>query len=80
MRVICTERRCGWRGLEGDVLQAANPFDVDDQINGCPKCHSVDSIVVACDEPDCWQQSTCGTPVTGGYRQTCGKHVPKVAA
>lgn len=31
-----------------------------------------------CDEPGCGEESTCGTPIPGGYRRTCHKHIPKV--
>lgn len=30
-----------------------------------------------CDEPGCMDQISCGTPIPGGYRQTCGKHQPR---
>jgi hypothetical protein len=36
-----------------------------------------------CDEPDCMDQATCGTPTMNirdkvyGYRRTCSKHRPK---
>lgn len=77
MKVLCNARRCGWHGQEEEVLQAPNPFDSTDTLQGCPECKSVETIFVACDEPDCWKQATCGTPTPSGYRQTCGKHVPK---
>lgn len=74
-KVTCSER--DWEGMISDALTAPNPFDPEDTINGCPQCHSVDSMVVACDEPGCWKPASCGTPVAEGpYRNTCGKHVP----
>lgn len=27
-----------------------------------------------CDEPDCKQRATCGTPTPSGYRSVCGEH------
>lgn len=32
-----------------------------------------------CDEPDCRQQSSAGTPTLTGYRRTCHEHLPKAA-
>jgi len=75
MKVICDE--CGWHGQEEEMLIAKNPFDESENVNGCPKCKSVDSMLVACDEPGCWKQTSCGTPTPDGYRTTCGQHCPK---
>ena len=74
-RLFCNERRCGWRGTE--ALTAPNPFDAEDTIAGCPKCKEINSLLVACDEPGCWNEASCGTPVANGYRHTCGKHAPE---
>ena len=73
-KVICEE--CGWYGLGKELLRAQNPFDSADIIYGCPKCRSVDSTAIACDEPGCWEKASCGTPTKDGYRTTCGKHMP----
>jgi hypothetical protein len=73
-KLICKE--CGWRGQESEMLLAPNPFDPEDQVCGCPGCKAVDSLLVACDELGCWQESTCGTPTPEGYRRTCGRHMP----
>jgi len=59
-----------------DALYAPNPFDESDKLIGCPLCKSVNSLVQACDDHDCWDEATCGTPTDGGYRMTCGKHAP----
>ena len=77
MKLICNERRCNWHGSDAEMLKATNPFDPEDEIVGCPECKSVDSLVLACDEPGCWEEVSCGAPVNGGYRQTCYKHMPK---
>jgi hypothetical protein len=77
MKCTCTERRCGWKGMDTDVLSSANPFIPEETIYACPLCREIGSVVYACDEPECWQPVTCGTPVNGGYRQTCGKHAPR---
>ena len=74
-KVKCDE--CGWHGLENQVLVARSPFDDGDNIYGCPKCLDVNSMRPVCDEPDCWSDSTCGTPTPDGYRNTCHKHIPK---
>ena len=71
---VCDE--CDWRGQSEHLLRAQNPFAVNDDIVGCPHCKEVNSMTMACDELDCWQQATCGTPTEGGYRQTCYRHKP----
>lgn len=71
-----TCKECDWRGLESELLLAPNPFQINDEICGCPKCKSVDCFAAACDEPECWREVSCGTPTPSGYRSTCGKHRP----
>ena len=78
MKVICEE--CNWRGQQDQLLTAINPFDSDDDINGCPQCKSINTALFACEETDCWEPVTCGFPTAVGYRQTCGRHVPGPAA
>lgn len=73
MRVVCKE--CDWMGNETDLLIGTNPFE-DYRIYGCPKCRSIDSTYITCDEPGCRNPVTCGTPTPNGYRSTCGKHAP----
>jgi len=77
---FCDNRRCGWRGTSDEVLKAPSPFDKEYELWACPKCKGVNVLYLACDEPGCWQIGSSGMPVTGGYRWTCAKHVPKVAA
>ncbi len=77
--MIETDKRtcgvCYWRGTSDQILVAQNPFDPGDTVTGCPKCLSVDSTTIVCDEPGCWKEVTCGTPIPdGSYRQTCGTH------
>lgn len=78
-KCMCAARRCGWFGLYADVLCAPSPFDSGEQLMACPECKTVEQIFVACDEPGCWNMVDCGTPTPSGYRQTCGKHVPRGA-
>jgi len=73
-KAICEE--CGWHGADTEVLQAPNPFNPEEQISGCPHCHSVETLVRACDEPGCWEPAACGTPVLNEYRYTCRRHRP----
>ena len=80
---MTTKQTCGvcdWHGTSDEVLRAPNPFDPDEVLWGCPKCKSVDQLYLVCDEPDCWDTVSCGTPTPNGYRSTCGKHRPEVAA
>lgn len=74
-KVICTERRCYWQGTTDDMLKAPSPFDSDDELQGCPKCKCVNTLVLACDVDGCWKETSCGFPtLDGGYRRTCGDH------
>lgn len=73
-KVICEE--CGWQGEGKDVLRAPNPFDPEEQMSGCPYCHSVESLVRACDGPGCWEPAAYATPVANDYRYTCFRHRP----
>lgn len=77
MKLRCEVRRCTWHGLDSEVLTAPDPFDAGEQLTGCPKCKSVNTLREVCDEPDCWEFSSCGTPTAKGYRRTCHKHLPK---
>ena len=72
MKVSCEE--CGWEGNEETVLIAANPFDGHDTIQGCPRCHSVDTIYQLCDIGKCRMRATCGIPTKHGYKRVCGMH------
>jgi hypothetical protein len=73
---LCKE--CGWHGTETEVLTAPNPFEEDTEITGCPACLSVESMAVACDAADCWNEICCGTPTPTGYRTTCYNHRPDI--
>lgn len=79
MKLRCMNIRCGWCGPDTEMLKAQNPFQDGDTLNGCPLCRDVNTLQVACDEPDCWEASSCGTPTDAGYRRTCGKHMPRAA-
>ena len=78
-KVVCEE--CDWHGMSDELLTAPHPFDLEDVLTFCPHCKQVRCTLLACDEPGCWGEVTCGTPVihgvSEGYRQTCSKHVPK---
>jgi len=76
-KLVCHELRCMWHGLDTEVLRAPNPFQQGDELWGCPVCRDVGTLMQACDEPDCWELTTCGTNTPFGYRRTCGKHRPK---
>ena len=70
----CSNLNCDWRGPEQEILRAPNPFDEDDTLVGCPRCLDINTLIDVCDEPGCWEFSSCGHPVPGGYQRTCGKH------
>lgn len=74
-RVKCSE--CDWIGSESAILVAANPFDADEIISGCPTCRSVNSLEGACDIDGCPNVSNSGTPMPdGSYAWRCYDHWP----
>lgn len=77
MKVKCTARRCGWIGLDEELVESANPFIIGEILRACPRCGAMNStIVVLCDEPGCNEEATCGWPVSPSlYRRTCGDHM-----
>lgn len=72
-KVFCTE--CGWHGTAAEIDRVQDPRSPE-VWNVCPKCRTPEHIVTACDQPECWQPASCGTPTAEGYRQTCGDHMP----
>lgn len=77
MQIKYTCKDCHAKLQDGDLLSAPNPFEpAESNIWGCPKCKGVDCFTRACEEEDCWQDATCGTPYTGGYKWSCYKHKP----
>jgi hypothetical protein len=75
VRLCCDSLRCAWKGDSTTVLRALDPFNEGCALIACPKCRE-QTIRTCCDEPDCWEQDTCGTPTPTGYRRTCGRHQP----
>ena len=73
----CPEHHCNWIGVESETLTTPNPFDPEETLMACPICHDINNLRTTCDEPECFEFDTCGTPIPHGYRRTCGKHVPK---
>lgn len=60
---------------QASLLRAANPFNPDDEIVGCPNCKQCDEgFTCICDEEGCDKPITCGWPSELGYRRTCYKH------
>lgn len=72
-KCLCTE--CGWRGTVAEIDRVPDPKSPETW-NVCPKCRAPEHITTACDQPECWQPASCGTPTAGGYRHTCSKHMP----
>ena len=60
------------------ILKVPHPFIDGELILACPNCKAIYGPVVACDEPGCWREVVCGTPIAdGGYRMTCRRHAPE---
>lgn len=76
----CTCDNCGWRGTWATLLKAANPFDDETTIDGCPQCKAVEQFTNACQNPACWNDATCGTPTPSGYQFLCSKHYLETTA
>lgn len=75
-KILCKD--CGWTGHTDQMLTAKNPFNEKEDIQACPNCKEVtDTLFMACEEPGCWKQVTCGTPTKNGYKSTCSKHQPE---
>lgn len=78
MKVRCENHRCGWRGDDDETLVAKNPFEPDYLVSACPRCKVLlTTCVDVCEEPDCWEPATMGTPSPSGYKRHCHKHPPK---
>jgi len=77
MKVCCQEKGCGWVGSSMELQYINHPFNKDDYIEVCPKCHTIEtSIQQACDVQGCDKPASCGTPTKAGYRNTCHNHMP----
>jgi hypothetical protein len=74
-RLVCSDWRCRWSGLETEALQGINPFNPSCVLLACPDCQE-QTLCTCCDEPECRCEATCGTPTDSGYRWTCHKHRP----
>jgi hypothetical protein len=72
----CVCEVCGWRGMVVNLLRGASPFNGTEMI-GCPRCKTAEQMRSTCDEPDCWEPDTSGTPTPAGYRRTCWEHYPE---
>lgn len=71
-----TCKGCSCRMFYNELLTAKSPFDAT-MIFACWKCKDIDNFDLACDQDQCWENVSCGTPSSKGYRNTCGKHAPK---
>jgi len=76
-KLVCEDQKCNWCGPEDDVLKAPNPFEPEEIVWGCPRCHEIETIVGACEVEGCCRPSTSGTPTHDGYRRTCIDHIPE---
>jgi len=75
-RWLCSE--CGHICYDEFILTAANPFDAEDKVAGCPHCKSVGSFLGACMDEACGLESSHGCPGGFGFRyvQVCWNHSP----
>lgn len=77
-KYVCT--MCGEKIYDNQFLVAPNPFKPSFEIHGCPKCKSVGDYYRACDNKDCWLESTSGINTPTGYLNLCGKHFELIIA
>lgn len=66
--------QCAWMGDNVEILTAPNPFDVEDTLQGCPECRSINDFQHLCDKEGCWQPVAAGGPTEEGYKWLCYKH------
>ena len=68
---ICTE--CAFIGAIDEFDKVKDPHG-SDIWTVCPKCRTPERVTMACDEPGCNKESSCGFPTPAGYRRTCFNH------
>lgn len=82
MKLVNRNRRkctaCGWRGQEGEVLAAPDPFDPKNYIYACPRCKTIHAIVEVCPFAGCHKTANCGTPYQKDYVRCCGDHYRQI--
>ena len=71
-RWICEE--CDEVFNDAELLRATNPFNPIHEVTGCPNCTAVESMVGACDIPECVKAAT----FLFRDRATCDEHRPAV--
>jgi|GEM_PF-2219002 len=67
---------CDWIGSHEEVLRAHNPFAPSEELWGCPECFEANRFVRTCDNAECRQIASNGTPTPNGYVWSCFKHRP----
>lgn len=75
-KYVCTNSSCRWHGEDTEILTAPDPFNEGCTLQACPECRE-QSLTAGCDEPQCRDEATCGTPTPDRYRVTCSRHRPK---
>lgn len=74
-----------WRCVEcdtvmntGAIIQFPDPEEEGNSWAICPNCRSAESFERLCDEPECPNTASCGTPVQDErrYVHTCYEHRP----
>ena len=63
-KVLCKE--CKWHGTVDELLKAPNPFNILEEIDGCPQCFTPNSMVNVCIFESCWKEAICS--------HTCAEH------
>ena len=64
-------------------MDISNEFDMErtEDIKKIVRENNLDVLkprLGLCDEPGCFEEISCGTPIEGGYRSTCYEHMPKI--
>jgi hypothetical protein len=72
MKVRCNHAGCGWQGVDDPSHTKPDPESPGDEIAVCPECKSVDTLIVVCDEPGCWEPVAVGSDRWG-----CVAHIPR---
>lgn len=77
MKLRCNNYPCEWRGEDSEALTAPHPFRPGEEVTGCPVCRSLETLVVACGKPDCWEAATGSYSGNGPNSWVCGAHRPQ---
>jgi len=69
---------CDTISIVGDILKAPNPFNVHDELWGCPHCFAAEDFLRVCDGNGCNSTSVAGIPISDMYLFLCRDHASEL--